>query len=240
MSLALITGAGRGIGRAIARRLAADGHGVLINYRSSREGAEALATEIREAGGEATLVPFDVSLGAETEAAVTELVDRFGCPDVLVNNAGVTADGVFARMGRDAWSRVMETNLNSFYSVTRPLVRGMMRRRSGRIISLTSVAGVRGNAGQVNYSASKAGLIGATKALAIEIASRGITVNAVAPGFIETEMIDGVPLDKVVPLIPMARVGTAEDVAGVVSFLASEGAAYVTGQVIGVNGGLYT
>lgn len=240
MSLALITGAGRGIGRAIARRLAADGFGVLINYRSSGEGAEALATEIREAGGEATLVPFDVSLGEETEAAVTDLLDRFGCPDVLVNNAGITDDGVFVRMGREAWSRVVETNLNSFYSVTRPLVRGMMRRRSGRIISLTSVAGVRGNAGQVNYSASKAGVIGATKALAIEIASRGITVNAVAPGFIETEMIEGVPLDKVVPMIPMARVGTAEDVAAAVSFLASEGAAYVTGQVIGVNGGLYT
>ena len=240
MSIALVTGASRGIGRAIALRLAADGHEVLVNYRSKEDAAKSLVAEIADGGGVAHLVPFDVSLGAATEAAVASVVESFGCPDVLVNNAGITRDGLFARMRREAWEQVVETNLSSFYSVTKPLIRGMMRRRSGRIISVTSVAGVRGNAGQVNYSASKAGLIGATKALALEIASRGITVNAVAPGFIETEMLEGVPLDNVVPMIPMARLGAASDVAAAVSFLASEGAAYMTGQVLGVNGGLYT
>ena len=239
MSIALVTGASRGIGRAIALRLAADGYEVLVNYRSKEDAAKSLVAEIVDAGGVAHGVPFDVSLGAETEAAVASVVESFGCPDVLVNNAGITRDGLFARMGRDAWEQVMATNLSSFYSVTKPLIRGMMRRRSGRIISVASVAGVRGNAGQVNYSASKAGLIGATKALALEIASRGITVNAVAPGFIATDMTKDLEAEAILAAIPLGRFGTPDQVAGAVRFLAADpAAAYITGQVLQVDGGM--
>ena len=174
---------------------------------------------------------------------VGALADMFGTPngiDILVNNAGITRDGMFAMMGLESWKGVVDTNLTAFYSVTRPVLRKMLRRRSGRIVSLTSVSGERGNAGQVNYSAAKAGIIGATKALAQEVGSRGITVNAVSPGYIATDMTESVDDERLLPMIPLGRAGTPQDVASVVGFLCSDAAGYVTGQVIGVNGGLHT
>ena len=240
MPLALVTGASRGIGRAVALRLARAGHHLIINYRSSSTEAESLASEIRAMGQEAHLAAFDVGEGEAAEAAVTEIVQSLGCPDILVNNAGITKDGLFAVQGRDSWEQVITTNLGSFYSITRPVLRQMIRRRAGRIITISSISGVAGNPGQVNYSASKAGLIGATKALALEVASRGITVNAVAPGFIETDMVKDIDLESLLPLIPMKRAGTPDDVAAAVEFLASEGAGYITGQVLSGNGGMHT
>ena len=240
MSLALITGASRGIGRSIAHVLAQSGHDLVLNYRSNTALAEELASELRQLGREIYLAKFDVGGGEATQNAVTELVKKVGCPDILVNNAGITKDGLFAMLGREAWESVLSTNLGSFYSVTRPILRQMLRRRSGRIISIASVSGVRGNPGQVNYSASKAGLIGATKALALEVAPRNITVNAIAPGFIETDMVKDLPMEDIISAIPMKRPGRPEDIAHAVAFLASESAGYITGQVLGVNGGLYT
>jgi len=240
MPLALVTGGSRGIGKAICLALADDGYDIIINYHSRREAAEEVAALVGERGRTAHLAQFDVGAGAAAEEAVTALVKDHGCPDALVNNAGITRDGLFAMLGRESWEQVIATNLGGFYSVTRPIVRQMLRRRSGRIVNITSVSGQRGNAGQVNYSASKAGIIGATKALALEIAPRNITVNAVAPGFIETDMVADLPMEKILPLIPMGRAGTAEEVAKAVAFLCSDGAAYITGNVLSVNGGLHT
>lgn len=240
MPLALVTGASRGIGRAIAERLAADGFDIVINYRTQESEAQETAARVQRTGRQPYLRAFDVGAEECAEAAVESLVSELGLPDVLVNNAGVTHDGFFARMKRAQWSSVLDTNLSAFYSVTRPLVRKMLIRRSGRIISLTSISGQRGNPGQVNYAAAKAGIIGATKALALEVASRGITVNAVSPGYIATDMTAALDEEKIVSMIPMGRPGTAAEVAAVVSFLASDAASYVTGQVIGVNGGLHT
>lgn len=240
MGLALVTGASRGIGRAIACTLAADGFDVIVHCHSRRAEAAEVVESIQALGRQAFVAQFDVGAGADTEAAVKELLSSRGVPDALVNNAGFSRDGLFPTLGRESWQSVLDTNLGAFYSVTRPVVRQMLRRRFGRIVSIASVAGERGNAGQVNYAASKAGIVGATKALALEVAPRNITVNAVSPGLIETDMLADVPVDEWRGRIPMQRVGTPEEVAAAVSFLCSQRASYITGHVLDVNGGLYT
>jgi 3-oxoacyl-[acyl-carrier protein] reductase len=233
--IALVTGASRGIGRAIAARLARDGYSVWANYATSAEAAESLCAEI----GSAIPVKFDVANAQEVNAALEPLIEIHGAPEVIVSNAGVTKDGLMAMMSAEEWQRVIDTNLGGFFHVVKACLRPMLKRRSGRIIAISSVSGQAGNPGQVNYSASKAGLIGACKSLAKEIASRSITVNVVAPGFVETDMIKELPRDELEKLIPLKRFGKAEEIAAAVSFLASEEAAYITGQVLGVNGGMY-
>lgn len=240
---ALVTGASRGIGAAIAKKLAGDGFPVIVHYRSGEAAARAVKDQIDDAGGKAELVAFDVADHAAASAAIAKLLEDPRPIGVVVNNAGVTADGPFPAMDHDAWSRVIRTSLDGFFNVTQPLTMPMVRLRWGRIIQITSVSGVLGNRGQVNYSAAKAGLIGATKALALEMAKRNITVNAVAPGPVDTEMFqsalaNGTPLDEVLKHIPMRRIATPDDVAAAVSFLASDAAGYITGQVLGVNGGM--
>ena len=232
---ALVTGGSRGIGAAIARALARAGHPVYLNYRANADSAAEVLRAIREAGGTAVPCPFDVADAAAAGEAVERLVADESRPiGVLVNNAGVAADAAFPALERDAWERVTRTTLDGFYNVTRPLVMPMVRRRWGRIINVSSVSGVTGNRGQVNYSAAKAGLI----ALAEELAHRGVTVNAIAPGLIETDMIAGAPIDVILKLIPMRRLGKPEEVAALAVFLAGDEAGYMTGQVIGINGGL--
>jgi len=235
---ALVTGASRGIGAAIAEQLAAAGHGVILNYRSNHEAAEAVRDRIVDAGGVAELLPFDVTDATATATAIEGLLASDKPIAVLVNNAGVTADAPFPALEREAWDAVLRPTLDGFYNVTRPLVMPMVRRRHGRIINISSVSGLIGNRGQVNYSAAKAGLIGATRALARELAKRKITVNAVAPGLIDTDMTTEAQAERMLELIPMRRMGTAAEVAKLVRFLASDDAAYITGQAITIDGGL--
>ena len=234
---ALVTGASRGIGAAIAEELAAAGCAVLVNYRSDAARAAEVNARIEAAGGEATLLPFDVGDAAATAAALAPYEKGERTIDIVVNNAGVVRDAPFPGMERGDWELVTRTVLDGFYNVTRPLVMPLVRRRWGRIINIASLAGVVGNRGQFNYSAAKAGLIGATRSLAQELAKRSITVNAVAPGLIDTEMVKNLPLDEVTKMIPMRRMGRADEVAKLVRFLASDDAGYITGQVIGINGG---
>jgi 3-oxoacyl-[acyl-carrier protein] reductase len=235
---ALITGASRGIGAAIAEALAAAGHPVVINYRSEHAAAEAVAARIREAGGAAALKCFDVADADASAAAMAELLAEPAPLGVIVNNAGIARDAPLPALERADWQAVLRTTLDGFYNVTRPAIMPMVRRRWGRIINMSSVSAVIGNRGQVAYAAAKAGILGATKSLALELARRGVTVNAVAPGLIETDMIKDVPLEHVMPRIPAQRLGRPEEVAALVAFLASDAAGYITGQTIGINGGM--
>lgn len=235
--VALVTGAGRGIGSCIAVRLAQDGYFVAINFAHSKDGAEATLRKIEEGGGRGLVVRFDVRNAAETTDALSSLIEKHPV-SILVNNAGICSDAAFPSMGAAQWNDVLSTSLDGFFNVTQPLVMPMVQRRYGRIVSLSSIAGILGNRGQVNYAAAKAGLIGATKALALEVAKRGVTVNAVAPGLIDTEMIQEAPLADLVKTIPMRRLGKADEVAALVSFLCSNEAGYITGQTISVGGGL--
>lgn len=237
--IALVTGASRGIGRAIALRLAKNGYRIWANYASGKDAAESLCAEIESADGAAIPVGFNVADGAAVVAALEPLIEAEGAPDVVVSNAGITRDGLFAMTSPEEWSSVIDTNLGGFYHVTKACLRGMLRRRSGRIIAISSVSGQAGNAGQVNYAASKAGLIGACKSLAKEIASRKITVNVVAPGFVETDMVKELPKEELSRTVPLGRFGTPDEIAAAVSFLAGDEAGYITGQVLGVNGGMY-
>jgi 3-oxoacyl-[acyl-carrier protein] reductase len=235
----LVTGSSRGIGKAIALRLARDGYRVAVHCRSRRAEAEAVAADIAAAGGSARVLQFDIGDRAATADALLADVEAHGCYYGVVCNAGVACDTAFPAMTGEEWDHVLGTNLDGFFNVLNPLVMPMVQRRKpGRIVTMASVSGLIGNRGQVNYSAAKAGIIGATKALALELAKRDITVNCVAPGLIETEMIDGVPFDDIVKLIPARRVGRPEEVAAAVAYLMSDDAGYVTRQVISVNGGL--
>ena len=236
----LVTGSSRGIGRAIALRAAVDGYDVVVHCRSQREEADAVATRIREMGRGARVLQFDVTDRAACAQALSADIAAHGAYYGVVCNAGITADAAFPAMTEEQWDGVLRTNLDAFYNVLFPVTMPMVRRRApGRIITLASVSGLIGNRGQVNYSAAKAGIIGATKALAVELAKRQITVNCIAPGLIETDMVDEhLPLADMLKLIPAQRVGSVDEVAAVAAFLWSAGAAYVTRQVIAVNGGM--
>jgi 3-oxoacyl-[acyl-carrier protein] reductase len=235
----LVTGSSRGIGKAIALRLARDGYQVVVHCRSRREEAEAVASQIIEGGGAARVLQFDIGERESTANALAADIEEHGCYYGVVCNAGVARDTAFPAMTGEEWDQVLGTNLDGFFNVLNPLVMPMVQRRKpGRIVTMASVSGLIGNRGQVNYSAAKAGIIGATKALALELAKRDITVNCVAPGLIETDMIQDVPMDEALKLVPARRVGRPEEVAAAVSYLMSEDAGYVTRQVLSVNGGL--
>jgi len=241
---ALITGAGRGIGRATAIRLATDGAKIAINYKGNTEAAEETKRAVEAAGSQGVLIQGDVSVDAEAERVVKDaLAFGGGRLDILVNNAGITRDNLLLRMSAEDWDAVLDLNLRGAFLVTKAAMRPMMKQRGGRIVNVSSIAGVMGNAGQANYSAAKAGLIAFTKTVAREMASRNITANAVAPGFVPTDLTSIVPKDvqdAMLAQIPLARFGTAEDVANAIAFLASDEASYITGQVLVVDGGMVT
>ncbi len=235
--VALVTGASRGIGKACALEFAKCGLDVVINYVGNKEAADKTVEELKALGSDASAFQFDVSNKDAADAGISEIFEKYGRIDVLVNNAGITRDGLFMRMSAENWLDVINTNLNSAYYVTQPVSKIMIKQRQGAIINMSSIGGVLGNAGQANYSAAKAGLIGFTKSLAKELASRNIRVNAVAPGFIQTDMTKDLPVDKIVEHIPLHRLGAPEDIAVTVKFLALD-TDYITGQVLGVDGGL--
>ncbi len=239
--IALVTGAGRGIGREIALALAADGATVIVNYNGSKESAEEVVAKITEAGGSAEAIQCNVSDYAASEAFVKTVLEKYKKVDILVNNAGVTRDNLIMRMSEEDYDAVLDTNLKGTFNMIKHLSRSFIKQRGGKIINITSVSGVLGNAGQANYSASKAGVIGLTKSVARELASRGINVNAVAPGFIDTDMTKGMTEDakkELSAMIPMGRIGSTKDIAEMVLFLAGDNANYITGQVMCVDGGM--
>lgn len=236
----LVTGSSRGIGKGIALRLAQDGYDLVLHCRSNRAQADDVAAEINEMGREVRVLQFDISDRAQCADVLEADMEQHGAYYGVVCNAGVARDNAFPAIPGEDWDQVLRTNLDGFYNVLHPIIMPMIRRRkASRIVTLSSVSGEMGNRGQVNYSAAKAGIIGATKALAVELAKRKITVNCVAPGLIDTEMTEELPLDEALKMVPMQRVGRVEEVAGTVSFLMSEDAAYITRQVISVNGGMY-
>jgi 3-oxoacyl-[acyl-carrier protein] reductase len=237
--IAIVTGASRGIGRAVAVEMAANGYDIVITYKANGEAAAETLRLVREVGGEGETLRFDVRNAAETEEKVNELLGRLERVDVLVNNAGITADGLFLMMPREDWDSVIDTSLGGFYNVTKPVLRKMLRKKRGAIVSLASVSALVGNRGQANYAAAKAGIIAASKALASEVARLGIRVNVVAPGLIATDMTINAPVENIKKMIPMGRVGGPAEVAKVVRFLCSDDASYITGQVISVNGGMF-
>ena len=234
----LITGSSGGIGRAIALAVAKEGYEIVAHYNSGKEKAESLKAEIEAAGGKCTLIQFNISDREDCHTKLEKWSEENGAFWGIVLNAGICRDNAFPALSDENWDDVLHTNLDGFYNVLKPLVMPLCRKKRGRIITISSVSGVMGNRGQVNYSASKAGIIGATKALAVELASRKITVNCIAPGFIETEMIKDAPVEHILPTIPMGRAGKPEEVASLAVYLLSEGASYITRQVISVNGGI--
>jgi len=234
----LITGASRGIGRAIAQAAAQAGYHVTAHYNRGKESAESLQKEITDNGGKCDIIQFDISDRVDCRQKLEKWSEENGTFWGIICNAGICADNAFPAMSEQDWDSVLRTDLDSFYNVLHPLVMPMCRSKKGRIITLSSMSGIMGNRGQVNYSAAKAGIIGATKALAVELASRSITVNCIAPGLIETDMLEEVPMDKALPLVPMGRTGKPEEVAALAVFLLSEQASYITRQVISVNGGM--
>ena len=236
----LVTGSSRGIGKAIALRLAKDGYDIVLHCRSKIEDAEAVAEQIKELGQDVRILQFDLSDRVQACTVLEQDMENFGAYFGVVCNAGIARDNAFPAMPGEEWDDVLRTNLDGFYNVLHPITIPMIRRRKpGRIVTLSSVSGQMGNRGQVNYSAAKAGIIGATKALSVELAKRKITVNCVAPGIIETEMTEHLPLEEALKMVPMQRAGRVNEVAGTVSFLMSEDAAYITRQVISVNGGMF-
>ena len=237
----LVTGASGGIGKAVALAVASAGYYVICHYNRNKNKAEDVLAAIKQNGGDGELIQFDISDREDCRTKLSALTEKYGALWGIINNAGITKDNTFVALSGDDWDSVVHTNLDSFYNVLQPLVLPIASRRNkrgGRIITIASVSGVMGNRGQTNYSASKAGIIGATKALAVELASRAITVNCIAPGVIETDMINGAPLDIILESIPMKRVGKPEEVAALAVFLLSEQAGYITRQVISVNGGI--
>ncbi len=235
---ALVTGGSGGIGQAIAKRLADEGVQVWIHYLNNRDGAEETADAIRKSGGTASTLCFDIGDWDQSRSAMESLLETEGVLDILVHNAGIADDAAFPGMDESQWKRVINTDLNGFFHVTRPLVMPMIRQRWGRIVSISSVAALHGNRGQTNYAAAKAGLIGASRSLAKELANRGICVNVVAPGFIATPMIKSIPEKTIQQNVPMARAGNPKEVAGVVAFLCSNEVSYMTGEVLNVSGGI--
>lgn len=242
MKCALITGGSRGIGRAVCVKLAEQGYHILINYKGNTAAAEETLAAVEEKGAEGTLLQFNVGNADEVQNVLGGWIDanKDKQIEVLVNNAGIREDMMMFQMSHAQWKNVIEASLDGFFHVTRQVLTGMLLKRYGRIINMVSLSGLKGTPGQTNYSAAKAGLIGATKALAQEVAKRNVTVNAIAPGFIKTDMTEGLPEKELSAMVPMQRFGTAEEVAEAVSFFASKGASYITGEVLNINGGLYS
>ena len=236
--VAIITGASRGIGRATAVELAKAGYFAVINYKENEQAAFETLKLVEEAGGSGETRKFDVTSPDQTKENINSIIEQHGQIHVLVNNAGINADGLFLMLGEDEWDSVINTTLKGFYNMTKPVLRNMIRNKRGSIVSVSSVAGLMPNRGQTNYSAAKAGLIGASRSLAAEVARFGIKVNVVAPGLIETDMIKDVPVAEIKKAIPMARVGKPEEVARVIRFLCSDDSSYITGQTISINGGM--